>query len=141
MSRGNLYVLFPNGDVRYGIYNGTSDTAGRPLQPTPEFTWEEWRGVGPWRDPYALVEGDDEPVVIASDYGGGFSWEGRATREYLTRGASPHGIENWNGDFDPGSEPAANYEKGLPNWATYPPPITIELAKLELGDRVRKALT
>lgn len=113
MSRANLYVLFPDGSLRYGIYNGTADIALPTLSATPEGAWDAWRsGQSDWYDTWR--DGDGEPVRVATDYGGGFCWRATATPDRLTSGHDPH--ENYA------------YSDGLPDWATYPckEPVTDE---------------
>lgn len=100
MSRANLYVLFSDGIVRYGLYNGSTDMpVCAPLYDRPQDAW----------DAYDLTCADGsregEPVRIATDYGGGGSWNGTATRDRVT--GDPRGEED-------------GYEQGEPGWATYP---------------------
>lgn len=85
-STTNLYVRFPDGTVRYGSYNDTSDVArprlftylidARRYEPTLT-DWTDWRA------------GEGEPVDLATDYGGGFQWSGTATPTRLTSGYEP----------------------------------------------------
>lgn len=100
MSRATLYVRFPDGTLRYGIYNGTSDIARSELTDTPQHAW------GGYQDD--VDPGPDEAVDIASDYGGGFAWKGTATRTQLTSG---HDMMEADAD---------SYFNSLPDWAVYP---------------------
>jgi hypothetical protein len=124
VSRANLYVLFPDGTVRYGIYNGTSDIASEALYDDPAQAWEPGRGGE------AQEGAADLPVRIATDYGGGCSWDGRATLNRITEGCAPNGLQGQAGNWI--SKPATNYQDGEPNWATYPPPITLDPVRREI---------
>lgn len=106
MSRANLYVRLPSGEVRYGIYNGTCDIAQPNLYDTPDQAWEAWRSHTTWGE---YDEGAGDPVVVATDYGGGWAWEATATRDRLT---SKHEMYPYDGD-----SPA---ELPFPEWAKYP---------------------
>lgn len=101
MSRATLYVRFPDGSLRYGLYDGTSDFAWAQLYATPSEAWDAYGS-----EPYDFDDGDGEPVDVATDYGAGFSWRGTATRDFLTSGYEPY--EN------------DSYESGEPSWARYP---------------------
>ena len=103
MSRATLYVQFPDGTVRYGLYNGTSDYAWPKLYATPEEAWDAYDS-----QPRAGEHpGVATPVRLATDYGHGFSWPGMATQDEVTAGHDAFG----EGD---------GYESGLPAWAVYP---------------------
>jgi len=109
MSRATLYVLFPDGRLRYGIYNGTADLAMPCLHDTPGQAWDHWfspdgGGAGDWT---GWHPGEGVDVRVATDYGGGFAWRGTATHDRLTSGHD--GPENYA------------YSDGLPAWAVYPP--------------------
>lgn len=119
MSRGNLYVVFPDGTVRYGIYNGTADSAHAPLLDSNEFTWAMWRGVGPWRDSYGYEIGAGETVIVSSDYGSEHTWIGKATPDYLTEGFYPDGCQLGWSEW----QEALPQLKGPQMWMTYPSPI------------------
>lgn len=115
MSRGNLYVRFPDGGLRYGIYNGTCDTAEPYLFDHPDQAWDTWYGRRPV--PAEVMDGAVE-VDIATDYGGGCSWQGKANLTTLTEGHAPHGLETWGG-WASGYEPVP-VTRGEPDWAVYP---------------------
>lgn len=106
MSSASLAVRFPNGDIRYGVYNGTSDLARPALHETPEEAWEHRHD--PW--PQLAIEeaaSEAEPVEVATNYGNGFWWTGSmATRELITSGYSP---------FDEAEEE----HDGLPDWLAH----------------------
>jgi hypothetical protein len=100
MSRATLFVRFPDGTIRYGIYNGTSDIARPPLFDTLDGAWAH--RFEDWPD---YEEESGEPVDVATNYGGGFSWKGTATKEYLTSG---HNIMEVSKE---------DYKLDLPSWA------------------------
>jgi hypothetical protein len=98
VSHATLYVRFADGAVRYGWYDGSNDVVLAPLFDTPQEVWA--------RRPQTGAHGHGgEPVRLATDYGGGSSWDGRATHEHVIDG----GAQDWPG-----------YEAGLPTWARYP---------------------
>lgn len=92
MSRAGLRVLFPDGTVRCGIYEGTSDIADPWLYDTDEEAWDRSRT----RHDDEVPEGDVFDVVIYSSYGGGFWWEGKAAKNLITVGR-----ETWPHDGTP----------------------------------------
>jgi hypothetical protein len=105
VSRANLYVLFPDGTVRYGIYNGTSDIALPFLVATPGDAWDTWESSDyDWTPEPAPVNVASVPVDVATDYGSGFSWKGWATHDRLTLG----------------HEPDIGYSRERPAWARSP---------------------
>jgi hypothetical protein len=105
MSRATLYVRFPDGQVKYGIYNGTVDIAQPWLVDTPTEAWDIWHG-GNLTHYWQESQPEGEPVDVATDYGGGFSWQGRATTDRLVDGFEPFELDSHD---------------GLPEWAVYPP--------------------
>lgn len=85
MSRAGAEVRFPDGTIKYTLYDGTTDILGRRLYADQEAAWDSYRleRSKVWSDPYG-----DYPintaweifdVVIYSDYGGGRHWPGKAT--------------------------------------------------------------
>lgn len=101
MSRATLYVKFPDGSLRYGLYNGTDDFAWTELTAAPHMAWNgEQDSVEP---------GPEVSVAIATDYGGGFAWEGTATKKALVKGTLVDDNEDvvWT-------------DRTLPSWAVYP---------------------
>lgn len=109
MSSGTLIVRFPDGELRYGIYHGTCDIANDRLFATSDEAWEA-RETGdtswPWQTP---VPSDPEPVVIFTNYGGGFYWDGTASKEMVVDGRAPYGDE-WDGSG------AKEMTDGRPGW-------------------------
>jgi len=72
-----MLVRFPDGEIRYGKYHGTSDL------PYHDLTTErdEWTKLQ-FSSDTNRVEADDQvvPVEIYSKYGGGSYWSGTATK-------------------------------------------------------------
>ena len=108
MSRANAQVRFPDGTIKYGIYNGTVDVYWEPLFDSAEEAWEAWReyynseplNVNKWLNIY-----DDGyyDVEIADDYGRGDCYIGRASKsqivsavnvEYMNR-KGKGGLPDW----------------------------------------------
>jgi hypothetical protein len=83
MSRAGLRVVFPDGTVRCGIYEGTVDIAYPWLYDTDREAWDNSRN-GHRRGEEPVGEVFD--VVIYSDYGGGFWWHGKAAKNVITEG-------------------------------------------------------
>ena len=83
-----LYVRYPDGTVRYGIYQSTADLALSDLVDTFDATQtpEFYTNRRAW---YDTPEGPGEPVDIATVYGGGFAWHGTATENHITSGCDP----------------------------------------------------
>lgn len=111
MSRANAQVKFPDGTIKYGIYNGTVDAYWSPLFNSSEEAWRAWDEYykndalddRKWRDPY-----DDSfyDVEIADDYGGGDCYIGRASKSQIV-GAT-------NVDFM--NRIKRNGTGGIPDW-------------------------
>lgn len=84
-----LYVRFPDGEIRHGIYRSSVDRALPELFPTREAGKSaRWRH-GERYDYDETVDGSGEPVELATSYGGGFYWAGKATRDWITSGRDP----------------------------------------------------
>ena len=89
MSTCGGQVRFADGTVMYGEYHGTSDLMADALWPTYDEFVAHWKRQ-PWRK---CTCGNDEPVRIASEYGGSFHWDGRACKTcmVITDGHDPYG--------------------------------------------------
>lgn len=83
-----LYVRYPDGTVRYGLYQSTADVAFADLVDTFDATQtpEYYANRRHWDD---APKAAGEPVDIATVYGGGFAWHGTATKDYITSGLDP----------------------------------------------------
>ncbi len=85
MSRASAEVRFPDGTIRYGIYDGTSDILQPRLFETTGEAWDCYQDDrrNLWDIPYGHFPDDVAwqifDVVIYSDYGGGSWWKGKAT--------------------------------------------------------------
>ena len=111
MSRANAQVKFPDGTIRYGIYNGTTDHYWEYLFESSEEAWKEWdkyyKNMGTYKPtiPYwDAVEGTYYDVEIADDYGGGDCYIGRASIYAIY---SPLNVDHLN---------RKNPKGGLPDW-------------------------
>lgn len=73
-SYGEIWSLAGN-LLAYFEYNGTVDVCQSRLFNTREEVWANWRG----KDFHRVCScGQSQPVLIYSEYGGGFYWEGKA---------------------------------------------------------------
>lgn len=118
MSRGFVAVRFPDGDIRWGIYDGTSDilyhllTAGDPWDDIypyvrPRYCTAE-QVAAATRKPYEEEpDGEVFDVTIYSDYGGGSLYGGRAAKNLVL---SPL---DWEALDEQGDE---QYPVGRPDW-------------------------
>lgn len=93
MSGGPAAVRFPDGRVRFTIYNGTADVLVASLYDTMDGA-RNGRG-----DPFATdcPCGDLVvllPVQVWTLYGGGFGWEAEACPHRVRLGAMPYGCED-----------------------------------------------
>ena len=88
MSRANAQVKFPDGTIKFGIYNGTVDYYWEPLFDSPDkawAAWEEYYATSPlddskWINPYDDTYYD---VDLADDYGGGSTYFGKASKSQI----------------------------------------------------------
>lgn len=79
MSHSSGTVRFKD-DVAYWFeYDGTSDVCIPQLYKTYKEHVDNWRN-GAW---IKCTCGKDEDATIHADYGGGFSWEGKACRHCM----------------------------------------------------------
>lgn len=111
MSRANARVLFPDGSVKYGIYNGTVDVFWPFLFDTADEAWSNWeeyykqpsQGYSKWESQYDPErDGNICDVEIANDYGYGQTYLGRANKHQIT---SDTDIDNMD-----------SVKRGLPDW-------------------------
>lgn len=113
MSDHPLYVRFPDGTVRYGLYQSTADMAFADLVDTFEATqrFEYYVNRRRWD---AAPDGPGVPVDVATTYGGGFAWRGTATEDYITSGCDP-----W--------EDGQQRTDGIPVWVSDPAELSMQL--------------
>lgn len=108
MSRANAKIKFPDGTIKYGIYNGTVDVYWEPLFNSSSEAWKAWKEYynnEPLDDKKWLNGFNDGyyDVEIADDYGGGDCYTGRATKSQI--------VSATNVDFM-----NRKGKGGLPNW-------------------------
>lgn len=84
MSRASVAVLFPDGTIRYAIYNGTSDVLQPKLFANTEEPREAYYSDADLSLPADVPPGAGDTVTIYCDYGDGSVWSGTATKEYVT---------------------------------------------------------
>lgn len=84
MSRASVAVLFPDGEVKFAIYNGTSDVLMPKLFDTNKEPWAAYYSNADLSVPENVPHESGEPVIIYCDYGDGSTWHGTATRDYVT---------------------------------------------------------
>jgi hypothetical protein len=104
MSHSHGQVRFDaDGLVMHYEYNGTADVVISHLHDSADGVERYWRKAVDW---LRCDCGRDEPVRIATSYGGGFHWPGRACRhcKAVTDG------------LDPLQQGGAFYVDGLPEW-------------------------
>ena len=87
MSRASAQVKFPDGTIKYGVYNGTVDIYWAPLFNSSEEAWGAWREYygsdadsSKWTNPFDDTYYD---VEITDDYGGGDTYLGRASKSQI----------------------------------------------------------
>lgn len=108
MSSASACVRFEDGTVKWCVYHGTSDILLPGLFDSLDEAWKarddgrSWKGTED-HDPEHVPE---EAVVIYSDYGGGFWWNGVATRRYVVGPLDPY-----EGDMT----------DGTPEWVRWTP--------------------
>ncbi len=111
-------VRFPDGSVRYGVYDPAEESVWPPLFGSPEDAMAAWgrrnaRPGGP--------DADDEPpssveVTIFADHDGGFWWIGEATQATVTLGTTWAGIIGSYDDIEWDDEPRTRH-RDVPTWA------------------------
>lgn len=110
MSDARGAVRFSDGLVLFCLYHGTSDICSPALVFGRDEIWDDAPHRGSWERSRACAH--SEPVTIYSDYGGGFSWAGKACRacKVITEGHQPYEDE-----FDVRAKPVARVN-GTPEW-------------------------
>lgn len=104
MGTDALYVRFPDGQIRFGLYYSATDTVSPRLLGSVD---EAFEVAGAWDLHYPRdLEGGGEPVEVASAYAGYFWWRATATRDWLTSHRDPfettvtvRGMSDWLTDF------------------------------------------
>lgn len=112
MSSATAAIRFEDGVVLFGVYSGTADVMQDRFFPTVDEAWTAHRT--PAIDRGDMPTEPNEQVQVYSDYGGGFSWAGRATRAgVLVEGHMPYGAESWGGEV---ILPVLETVDGTPDW-------------------------
>ena len=76
MSHATGQIKFKDALILHYEYNGTADVCVSNLKDTKKQVWDNWR-----KHEWLVCNcGKDEPVEIATDYGSGSYWSGRACR-------------------------------------------------------------
>jgi hypothetical protein len=102
MSHANGLVKFSDGEVMHFEYNGTSDLACTALKRTYKELLADWRTE---RNMAVCRCDKAESVEMATDYGSGSGWQGKACRVCMaiTDGIDPDETDDFpewaNGDF------------------------------------------
>ena len=104
-------IKFKDGTILFAGYQNTSDVMNHCLWKTLDDALNKYSDDRPDCD---HVD-NGEPVCLATDYGGGFSWSGRACKScmVITKGHSPFPVEGYSRGIVPAP---AFYEDGLPGW-------------------------
>jgi hypothetical protein len=100
MSHSTGAVLFSDKTVLHCEYNGTVDVMRSNLYKTHEEMHANWRG-SKWTN--CTCGKPSENVIIATSYGPGFFWPGKACRTCMCI------TDGWSSDYD-------HKVKGLPSW-------------------------
>lgn len=102
-----MVVRFPDGEVRWGIFNGTCNLASPALFDTMDEAWEHRKVCAHERVPLkgkngfdytlprcvAYEENAGEPVECWTNYGGEWHWKATATKTHLTSNHEAEGEE------------------------------------------------
>jgi hypothetical protein len=111
-------VRFPDGSVRYGVYDPTEEGMWPPLFPTVEEARAAWERRG--ADSGEPGVGSDQPssveVRIFVDFDGGFWWVGEATTSAVTVGVTWAGLIGSVEDVEWDDEPRTRHRE-VPDWA------------------------
>lgn len=104
MSHANGLVKFPDGEVMHFEYNGTCDIVCAALKRTYAELRRDWRS--PANEAKCICE-KEEPVEMMTDYGAGYSWNGKACRHCMaiTEGLMPHDTDG------------IEVTRGIPEWS------------------------
>ena len=110
-------VRFPDGSVRYGVYDAAEESMWPPLFDTLEEARAAWGQRGAHaggRD--ADDERSSAEVSIFADHDGGFWWIGEATPAAITLGTTWAGIIGSYDDIEWDDEPRTRH-RDVPEWA------------------------
>jgi len=102
MSRATAQVKFPDGTIKYGIYNGTIDVYWQPLFYSEKEAWDAWDeyyNSSTMKDDKWLNAYDDTyyDVEIADSYGSGNCYLGRASKSQIVSATNIDYMNNISG--------------------------------------------
>ena len=111
-------VRFPDGSVRYGVYDPTEESMWPPLFDTIEEARSAWKRLGPEVTEPSLSDDDlsSVEVKIFADFDGGFWWIGEATPLAVTLGVTWAGLIGSVEDVEWDDEPRTRHRE-VPEWA------------------------
>jgi hypothetical protein len=116
-------VRFPDGSVRYGVYDPTEESMWPPLFATIDEASVAWERRGPDTDEASggdVGDGGVQPssveVKIFADFDSGFWWVGEATESRITLGATWAGLIGSVEDVEWDDEPRTRHRE-VPQWA------------------------
>ncbi|HXA31955.1 MAG TPA: hypothetical protein VNV87_06820 [Acidimicrobiales bacterium] len=116
-------VRFPDGSVRYGVYDPTEETMWPPLFATIDEARVAWTQRGAGGDSAGGGDGtgggdqrSSMEVKIFTDFDGGFWWVGEATESRITLGATWAGLIGSVEDVEWDDEPRTRHRE-MPEWA------------------------
>jgi hypothetical protein len=114
VSRATLAVRFPDGTIKFGLYNGTGDTVVPALVDSIDEAWGWVYDAFKANDAaaYPEPEGPVEDVEVYSAYGRGYWWRGRAAWNAVVSPTDWDGINeveiagrpSWYAEAFPGAE-------------------------------------
>ena len=111
-------VRFPDGSVRYGVYDPAEESMWPPLFTTIKEAQSAWKRLGAEVTEPSL-DNDDLSAVevkIFADFDGGFWWIGEATPLAVTLGVTWAGLIGSVEDVEWDDEPRTRHRE-VPEWA------------------------
>jgi hypothetical protein len=111
-------VRFPDGSVRYGVYDPTDESMWPPLFATIDEARAAWgeRGAGAGEPAVSDEQPSSVEVKIFADFDGGFWWIGEATPSVVTLGTTWAGLIGSVEDVEWDDEPRTRHRE-VPDWA------------------------
>jgi hypothetical protein len=111
-------VRFPDGSVRYGVYDPTEESMWPPLFASINEAKAAWERRNGGADQSTV--GDERPpsveVAIFVDFDDGFWWIGEGTPAEITLGITWAGIIGTYDDIEWDDEPRTRH-RDIPEWA------------------------
>ncbi|HEX4217131.1 MAG TPA: hypothetical protein VHZ02_02080 [Acidimicrobiales bacterium] len=111
-------VRFPDGTVRYGVYDPTEESIWPPLFATIDDAKAAWsrRRTGAVEPTENEGQPSSVEVRIFADFDGGFWWIGEATEATVTLGITWAGMIGTVDDVEWDDEPRTRH-RDVPDWA------------------------